>query len=90
MCMALLSHGSVYLESILIMTEANILLRICSLGTGQLSLCKFSAVYEWGNILESAQRHYSNTTRGSIFCVSKQFLFAYGSRDEIHSGILRC
>lgn len=81
--MALLSHRSVYLESISLMTEANILLGMQSLWSGQLSLCKFSAVYEWGNILERTHRLYSSTACGNFFCVSKQFLFGYGSGDEM-------
>lgn len=72
-----------YLKSILILGEANNPLGLWPLGTEQLSFCKFSAVYEWGNILESMHRHYSNTVQA----VSPMFLsnFAYGSRDEMHA-----
>jgi len=67
------------------MAEANILLGIWPLRTGQLNFCKFSAVYQWDNILESTRRHYSNTVRGNISYVSKQFVFAYGRRDEMRA-----
>lgn len=36
-------------------------------------------------MLEITHRHYSNTVHGNISYVSKQFLFACGSRDEMHA-----